>query len=321
LLEANNTALINRWLNKGTKVAFISSFPRSGNTWMRFMLADILLQLHGVETTTDLPVHPDDLIAILECDSIVHHLRRCPNWALEPPLAFVKTHFAFTRLEHIFSGNDSQGSRVRTGDPAPFRDCKAMFLYRAPEDALVSYYHLEADHRGKAIRGPDDFCRKGLSGWVENVTSYVRAADKGFPVFFVPYEQLLEKPVIVLTNFLHWLGVQHDSQIVPRAVSNMRFCNLQAREKQENNTPYPVDENALFFRRGRTGSGRSELQESTLREIHERTASLLNEANHRQMKQSSELLAPAMVVPNPSGAGAPPRNGEAREPKISPRPE
>jgi hypothetical protein len=321
LLEANNTALINRWLDKGTKVVFVSSFPRSGNTWMRFMLADILLQMQSVETTTELPVHPDDLIAILECDSIVRRLSRCPDWAFQPPLTFVKTHFSFTRLEHMFSGHGSVRSRGLSSDSAPVRDCRALFLYRAPEDALVSYYHLEVCHRGNAVGGLDDFCRKGLSGWVENMTSYLRATENGFPIFFIPYEQLLEKPVIALNNFLQWLGVQHDSQIVERAVSNMRFCSLQAREKQENKTSHPVDENTLFFRRGRTGAGRSELQESTLREIHERTASLLNEANRRYMMQFSEPLAPATPVPILSGAGASVRNGEATEPGISSRPQ
>jgi len=160
---------------------------------------------------------------------------------------------------------------------------------------------------------------------MENITSYMRAADDGFPVFFVSYEQMLEKPAIVLTHLLRWLDVQHDSQIVQRAVSNMRFCNMQAMEKQENKTPYPADENALFFRRGCSGSGRADLQESTLREIQERTAPLLKEANHRQMIQSSELPSPATAVLNQSDTQAPyrnkevTRNGEVKETEISSR--
>jgi hypothetical protein len=97
----------------------------------------------------------------------------------------------------------------------------------------------------------------------------------------------------------------------------MRFCNLQAMEKQENKTLHPVDENALFFRRGRSGSGCTELQESTLREIQERTASLMSEANHQRTRQSSVLFAPAPALPNLPDARAPHLNGEAREPKPS----
>lgn len=122
---------------------------------------------------------------------------------------------------------------------------------------------------------------------------------------------MLEKPVIVLTQLLHWLAIANDGPIVERAVSNMRFCNLQAREKQENKTLYPADENALFFRRGRSGSGRSELQESTLREIQERTAPLLNEANQRLIKQALEFPPPPAKVENQPDSKAPHQNGHA----------
>jgi hypothetical protein len=321
LLQASNTAIINRWLNKGTKVVFLSSFPRSGNTWMRFMLCDILLQLQGVETTTELPVHPDNLIVLFDGSSIIRRLNRCPHWAFEPPMAFVKSHKLFSRLEQIFPGAGRAGSGAQAGAAAPFGGWRVLYVYRRPEDALVSLFHfgfVDTYWRSRAL-GIDAFCRKVVSDWVENISSYLRAADNGSPVFFVSYEMLAEKPAIVLDDLLHWLGVQHDIQMVRRAVSNMQFANLQELEIQTNKTRNRTNGNALFFRRGRTGSGRSELQESTLREIHERTASLLNEANDRQMKQSSEPLAPATVAPNQSGAGAPPRNEEAREPKISPR--
>jgi len=312
LLEANNTALINRWLDNGTKVVFVSSYPRSGNTWMRYMLSDVLLQMHGVETSTKLPVDPDNLIALFENDCIVRRLARCPKWVFEAPMVFVKTHAALTRLEQTFSNYGSQSS-ARPHGAAPYRDCRALFLYRAPEDAMVSYYHLEAAYRGKEICGIDEFCQRHLGGWVTNITSHLRAADKGFPVFFVPYDQLLAKPVIVLTNMLQWLGVEQESRIAQRAVSNMRFCNLQAMEKKENDTEHPRDENALFFRRGQNGSGRQELKESTLREIQDRTASWIREANERHAQQSSALTVPA--------APAPVKNGEVSEPVISPCPQ
>ena len=311
-------------------MVFVSSFPRSGNTWMRFLLSDVLLQMHDVETTTRLPVHPEDLMPEFRCNSLLSRLARCPRWATEPPTAFVKTHFSFARLEEMLSGNGRQGSGVQSGDRRPFRDCRVLYCYRPPEDALVSLYHLgrHDDYvRSRALHGIDAFCRKEVARWEQNISSYLRASDNGYPVFFLSYETLLEKPAIVLSNVLHWLGVQHDSRMAQRAVSNMEFGKLQAMEKQENKSRHPADEQKLFFRNGCSGSGRAELQEATLREIRQRTASLMNEANHRRMKQPSEHPAPAMAVANPSGAEAPHRNGEAvrneeaRESRISLRPQ
>src|ERR1700722_924134 len=249
LIQANNTALINRWLDQGTKVVFVSSFPRSGNTWMRFLLADILLQMHGVETTTELPVDPDDLIPEFRCDSIVNRLARCPQWAAEPPMAFIKTHVSFSRLEEISSRNIRQPSKGQSEGSGPLRDWRVLYLYRSPEDALVSFYHLclgDVSLRGRTAHGLDAFCQSAVARWVENISSHFRAADDGFPVYFVSYEQLLEKPAIVLGNALRWLGLPDDIQMVERAVSNMQFEKLQAMERQRNKTGRPDDEQKLM---------------------------------------------------------------------------
>jgi len=303
LIQAGNTAVINRWLEKGTSVFFLSSFPRSGNTWMRYLLSDILLQMQEVETTTQLPVHPNDLISYLNGHLIA---RRCPHWAAEPRAAFVKTHASFAQLEQILSGHGRQNG-----------NCRAVYLYRSPEDTLVSLYHLpgrDAYSRSRALHDIDAFCRREVSGWMENISSYMRAADSGFPVFFISYELMLEKPEIVLSDLLRWLGLKHDGDMAQRAVANMQFDKLQAMEIQQNKTRNLANEQKLFFRRGCTGSGRAELQESTLREIQQQTASLMSEANHHRMKQPSEHPVPVMAATDP----APLRNGEAREPKTTP---
>jgi hypothetical protein len=320
LIQSNNIAIINRLLNKGKKVVFLSSFPRSGNTWMRYLLTDILLQMHGVETTTDLPVHPDDLIPEFRCDSLLSRLARCPNWAKESPTAFVKTHFMFARLERMLWGNGPQGFGVQTGDRAPFRDFRILYFYRSPEDALVSFYHLSRRDnfaRSRALHGIDDFCRKEVSCWMDNIASYFLAADNGYPVFFVSYERMLEETAIGLGDILHWLGVPHEGQMVQRAVSNMKFDKLQAMEIKANTNLNPAGDQNLFFRRGMLGSGCAELQESTVREIRERTASLMNEAENRRMKQPAQHPAPPMKTLNQSRAERPLRNREARESNIS----
>jgi hypothetical protein len=328
LIRASNTALIHRWLNNGTKVVFISSFLRSGNTWMRFMLSDVLLQMYGVETSTQLPVHPNDLIPEFRFNSIPRRLTRCPPWAFRPPVAFVKTHFLFSQLEEILSGNGRPSWGMRSEDAAPFRDCRILYLYRAPEDALVSFYHFchrDAYWRNRATNGIDAFCRTEVSWWMENMSSYLRAAGNGVPIFFASYESLLEKPAIVLSDLLHWLGMPHDAQMVNKAVSNMQFGKLQKMEIQTNKTRDLNHQQNLFFRRGCSGSGHAELQESTLLEIRQKTASLFSQADHRRMIQPSHHHGSPTVVPNPSDATASLRNGKshpngkAAESIISPR--
>ena len=68
--EERNYAEINQALAGGATVFFISSFPRSGNTWVRFLLSDIFLQRAGRATATVLPVHPDRLIPDIYCNLV-----------------------------------------------------------------------------------------------------------------------------------------------------------------------------------------------------------------------------------------------------------
>ena len=43
--------LTNQKLLKETHI-FLASYPRSGNTWMRLLLSDALLQMQGFQTAT-----------------------------------------------------------------------------------------------------------------------------------------------------------------------------------------------------------------------------------------------------------------------------
>ena len=40
----------------------IASYPRSGNTWLRVLVSDIILQFHNFKTGTGLPIHEDRVI-------------------------------------------------------------------------------------------------------------------------------------------------------------------------------------------------------------------------------------------------------------------
>src|SRR6185312_9518707 len=108
--------------------------------------------------------------------------------------------------------------------------CRHLYLYRSPEDALVSLYHhvLRENFPGawtKARRRPEinDFCRKALPGWFEHLSGYLAAAEEGVPVRFASYERLLAEPASVLGETLHWMGVPHSDSMLKRADLNMQF--------------------------------------------------------------------------------------------------
>ena len=196
-------------------------------------------------------------------------------------------------MQARFGGALPLPGAVDPGAAAPsFPRCKHIYLYRSPEDALVSlfHYHQRRQTTPKPAWRPEltPFCLAALPGWEENLAGYLRAADEGFPVLFVPYELLLQYPAEILSNLLRWLGARHDATTVERAVSNMQFSKLQAVEARSLFT-----EEASFFRQGCKGSGRAELQPSTVDIIQEKTASLLERANARVLVQQSLRGYPA----------------------------
>ena len=180
------------------------------------------------------------------------------------------------------------------GDPG-VRQCRYLYLYRIPEDALVSLFHLylrEKYIRSKAGRDIDLFCLEALPGWLEHVTSYLDALDGGVEVHLVSYDQLLRHPRAVLSETLRWLGIPHTDASVDRADSNMEFSKLQAMEAKT------LDGRIPFFRRGCDGSGTVELKAETLSAIREATQGLVARANESLARQSSRDPA-VRDVPSP----------------------
>ncbi len=70
LIEAHNMREIKNLLADEVPITFVTSYPRSGNTWMRYLLSDVFLQIHGIDTDTKLAVHPDEIIADFYCSRV-----------------------------------------------------------------------------------------------------------------------------------------------------------------------------------------------------------------------------------------------------------
>ncbi|MGA2555068.1 MAG: sulfotransferase domain-containing protein [Verrucomicrobiota bacterium] len=262
--EERNYAEVNRALAGGGKVFFISSFPRSGNTWVRFLLSDIFLQRAGRATGTVLPVHPDRVIPDIYCN-LVSEVERGIT-----PGVFVKTHEGFDRLK----------KRI---PPAELRRCRHVYIIRSPEDALISFYryHLREENlKHKVRQGMDSFCRARVRDWVANAASYARAAEDGAEVYFVSYEKLFDQTGPVLNGMLDWLGVEHQDGMVRRAVSNMQFDNMRREEERGK-----VNGNEVAARGG-PGAGAAELEAGTLAAIHEAAAEVMTRVKWHLSRQN-----------------------------------
>ena len=277
-IEVHNMREIKNLLAGGVPLTFVTSFPRSGNTWMRYLLSDVFLQNEAIETTTELVIHPDAIITDFYCSRVAAR-----NKAVRTPGVLLKTHDSFAELRKRF-----WGKRYRTEQS--FRHCRHLYLYRSPEDALVSLYHYHLQEQfavDKCLKEDgrleiDTFCREALPGWIGHLTGYVEAAEKGVPIYFVSYEQLLGDPKRVLGETLQWLGVPHTASMLERAASNMQFQKLKATDARD------------MGNHGSSGAGTAQLAAPTIEFIRANSAALMGRANGR-MGPPPEVLEMARV--------------------------
>jgi hypothetical protein len=279
VIQAHNVREISRRFQNGERVTFVTSFPRSGNTWMRFLLSDIFLQNHGIETATDLKVKPDGIIADFYCDWIARR-----NAQVQTPGILVKTHDVYDILRRRFVG--SPGNETNSA----FQTCRHLYLFRPPEDSLVSLFHLTSDpwrhylrrkcvnHDGSGME-IDAFCLETLHGWISHASGYLAAADEGIPIWFISYDQLRKDTPGVLSEILRWLDVPYSPETVGRAASNMAFSKLQAFEAKSLAGRNPL------IRRGEIGSGRNDLKPESVAEIRKRIGNLLERLQERVDRQ------------------------------------
>ena len=129
-IEIQNMRELKNLLLQNHPVTFVTSYYRSGNTWMRYLLSDVLLQKHGVRTTTKLAVHPDDII----CD-FGNGLVAARDTSVQTPGLLLKIHDSYLELRRRFSKGDPEVA-------ASFKKCRYLYLFRAPEDALLSFYQM-----------------------------------------------------------------------------------------------------------------------------------------------------------------------------------
>ena len=186
------------------------------------------------------------------------------------PGLFVKTHERFDQLEkHI---------------PAPaLQRCKHVYIFRSPEDSLVSYYHLhDRDEKLKhhVRHGIDSFCRTRVRDWISMTSSYLRASRNGADVFFVSYEILLDRTAPALSGILDWVGVDYQDAMLQRAVLNMKFEYLRTEEARGRG------KGGEFSGRGGPGGGVAEPKAATLAGIRKESAGVIEQANQLLSRQN-----------------------------------
>jgi aryl sulfotransferase len=244
-------------------IVWIASYPKSGNTWVRFLVCNLLF---GPQ---------ESAAALNQLAPDVHELGPHPQPPATPLI--MKTHFPFSPLL-----------------PLAAHTAAAVYVVRDPADVMLSNFHYSrrsgagaGDAEAAALdaymnqyldaQGDPRWIRLGMGTWGEHVRSWL-TVRRSFPVLSIRYEALSADPQAVARRICAFLGMGRDDAQIAQAVEGASFERLREIEEADIRCqrvgifykPYlrqSIDAGLRFMRAGQSGEGSKALSADARRRL------------------------------------------------------
>lgn len=260
-------------------IVWLASYPKSGNTWLRAFLANLVANRAA-------PLKPDELRDFTDEEAKAD---RFTELAGKPNTELSADELAAMRLDvQARIAQRAQGTRlVKThnfngsfeGHPLINWQVSAGAIYvvRNPLDVAVSMTHHFGLTIGQAIeRLADDRVASIndevavshiIGSWSTHVSSWADMAERASgKVIVLRYEDLLEKPAKYFAKAAKLIGLGQDRKRIERAVKHAGFQTLAALEERDGFVE-AVDEKTQFFFKGRANQWREALDREQVQRI------------------------------------------------------
>lgn len=224
---------------------FVVSYPRSGNTWTRFLIANL--------------VYPDQNVSFRNIERLIPDTSSISNRALKhtPRPRIIKTHQYF---DHRYP--------------------KLIYIVRDPRDVALSYYDFQRKYSQIADNYPmenyvDDFvCGRLISEdwgtWAENVASWISTRGHRKEFLLLRYEDMLKDTPAELARISRFLGIDAEPSRLQRAIEASSADRMRELEKMEQGDWIATKnrrKDIPFVRVAKAGGWRTSLPESCVRQI------------------------------------------------------
>ena len=249
-------------------LVWVASYPKSGNTWTRTFLhnllrGDVELNKMNLLTTWDSrqiwyrPLLDRPLKDCTKQEVAKVRLRANEMIAEQTDdLVFVKTHNAMV--------TDLGTPMVNPGVTAG-----AVYIVRNPLDVAVSYsHHLDAsidktielmNMEGMQVGNREEMAYEVHGAWWENVYSWTHKPNPA--LFVMRYEDMLENPQKIFGDLARFLMINVTGEQVEAAIEASSFERLKSQELEKGFVEKPREEMS-FFREGRANQWQKVLSNS-----------------------------------------------------------
>ena len=255
-----------------SKLVWLASYPKSGNTWFRVFLANLQSNAAAPADINRLTAYPiassrtlfDEATGIAAADLTHDEIEK-----LRPQ---VYEHIAARATEVQFMKIHDAYTLTADGEPLVSRRAatKAIYFIRNPLDVAVSFAHHSAREVDRVIAQMADEqmdlstkpgrlhlqLRQILSSWRRHVLSWVEAPELCVQV--VRYEDMKKWPLETFSAAVRFTGLRHGTEQIQRALAFSTFEEMQ-RQEQSHGFSEKQPEATTFFRSGKSGGWRSVL--------------------------------------------------------------
>lgn len=233
---------------------FVVSYPKSGNTWTRFLIGNLL--------------RPEDPVTFANVEQRVPDIYKNTDrklWRM-PASRVLKSH------EYL--------------DP---RYGNVVFVVRDPRDVALSYYHHHVRKRRIEEDYPlERYVSRFVSGdlnvfgsWGENVGGWLGARKEDARFLLLRYEDMLQCPAHELGRVAAFLSVRADEERLARAVESSSAERMRELERTESwKAAKKSREDRAFVRSATAGGWRTGLPEGSAAAIEEAWGPLMQELGY-----------------------------------------
>ena len=259
---------------------FLVSYPKSGNTWARFLIANL--------------VHPSEKIDFSNVNRMIPgpEVTRNRDLMRTPRPRIIKSHQYF--------------------DP---RYRRVIYIVRDPRDVVVSQYHFQRKRNVVADQYPlSEYVTRFVAGqtsfygsWGEHVASWL-STRHGRPGFLLlRYEDMVEDTGRELSKVASFLGLSSTPETIRQAVERSsadRMRSLEKSQAQMFTSTKNTRQDIPFVRAAKAGGWRSALPEECAVQLDKAWGTLIHWLGYEPVladraKVAEDHLAGLFVGPRP----------------------
>jgi hypothetical protein len=225
---------------------FLASYPRSGNTWTRFLLTEILAAESASFDNINLIIPEMGIQARAKVE-------------LPGGGRLIKTHEAY-RKEYK----------------------RAIYLVRDFRDVMLSQYSRERE-LGLYNTDFDEYVAAYLDGrlsgfgaWQEHLPTWLDSplAENG-NLLLIKFEEMRKDPETAIAKMVDFLGLPVDPNRIREAIANNSVERMRVKENAAKSLPKSKGEEGRFVRKGAVAGWREKFTESQLRLVDQRAGAVL----------------------------------------------